>query len=79
MSHTPLGQECPESAALIDHLKQDDAYFVNLVSKYRVINRTAHWVESPVQRMSAAEERALGQQRLHLKDQIAHMLATATG
>ncbi|MDP5327767.1 MAG: hypothetical protein NWQ69_10640 [Paracoccaceae bacterium] len=27
MSHTPLDQECPESAALIDHLKQDDAYF----------------------------------------------------
>ena len=79
MSHTPLGQECTKSAALIDHLKQDDAYFVNLVSKYRVINRTAHWVESRVQRMSAAEERALGQPRLHLKDQIAHMLATATG
>jgi len=80
MSHTPheLDEEFPESAALIDQLKKDDAHFANLVSEYHVINRAVHRVESRVEPMSEAEERALRHQRLHLKDQIAHMLAKAT-
>ncbi|WP_305986382.1 YdcH family protein [Roseibium sp. MMSF_3544] len=79
MSHVPheLHEEFPEAADTLHMLKTNDAHFARLADEYHTINREVHRIETNV--APAADEvlEDLKKKRLHLKDQIAAMLAAA--
>lgn len=77
MSHVPheLHEEFPDAAEALHTLKMSDAHFARLSDEYHVINREIHRVESEVEPASDEVLENLKKKRLHLKDQIAAMLA----
>jgi len=79
MSHVPheLHEEFPEHADALHHLKMNDAHFARLADEYHAINREVHRIETDVTPASDEVLEDLKKKRLHLKDQIAAMLAAA--
>jgi uncharacterized protein len=79
MSHTPheLAEDFPGQAERMHDLKLKDAHFARLVTEYHEVNRSVHRAETRIEVLDDAHETALRQRRVHLKDQIARMLATA--
>lgn len=79
MSHVPheLHEEFPDANNAIHHLKMNDAHFARLADEYHTINREVHRIETDVQPASDEVLEDLKKKRLHLKDQIAALLAAA--
>ncbi|MCK7611617.1 YdcH family protein [Roseibium sediminicola] len=79
MSHVPheLHEEFPEAADALHTLKTNDAHFARLADEYHTINRQVHRVETDVEPASDEVLEDLKKKRLHLKDQIAALLAAA--
>lgn len=79
MSHTPheLADDFPQDVEKIHDLKTSNAHFAKLMEDYHAVNRAVHRAETGVEPMEQLEETALRKQRMHLKDQIAGMLAKA--
>ncbi|GAB4516582.1 MAG: DUF465 domain-containing protein [Roseibium sp.] len=79
MSHVPheLHEEFPEAADALHNLKTSDAHFARLADEYHTVNREVHRIETDVEPASDEVLEDLKKKRLHLKDQIAAMLAAA--
>jgi len=81
MSHTPheLADEFPAAVEKIHLLKARDAHFATLVDNYHAVNRQVHRAETRLEPMTEAAESALRHHRVHLKDDIARILASFSG
>ena len=79
MSHVPheLHEEFPDAADALHTLKTTDAHFARLAEEYHTVNREVHRIETDVTPASDEVLEDLKKKRLHLKDQIAAMLAAA--
>ena len=79
MSHVPheLHEEFPDAADALHALKTTNAHFTRLAEAYHSVNREIHRVETQVTPASDEALEELKKQRLHLKDEIAAMLAAA--
>ena len=79
MSHVPheLHEEFPEQAEVLHALKLKDAHFAKLSDEYHNVNREIHRIETEIEPTSDEALEELKKQRLHLKDQIAAMLAAS--
>ena len=79
MSHVPheLHEEFPALAERIHALKLSDAHFARLADEYHEINRAVHRAETGVEPTEELAEVQMRKQRMHLKDEIASMLAKA--
>ncbi|MEM9631409.1 MAG: YdcH family protein [Pseudomonadota bacterium] len=79
MSHVPheLHEEFPETTETLRALKANDAHFSRLADEYHAINREVHRIETNVEPASDEVLENLKKKRLHLKDQIAALLAAA--
>ncbi|NCO21377.1 MAG: DUF465 domain-containing protein [Rhodobacterales bacterium] len=77
MSHTPheLTEEFPDKLEKMQTLKETDAHFRKLVEEYHDVNRKIHAAESNVTPMDQFAEEEMRKQRMHLKDEIARLLA----
>ncbi|WP_428700372.1 YdcH family protein [Stappia sp.] len=79
MSHVPheLHEEFPDAADALHALKTTNAHFTRLADNYHAVNREIHRIETQVAPASDEALEELKKQRLHLKDEIAAMLAAA--
>ncbi len=79
MSHTPheLAEEFPDAGERLHDLKVSNPHFARLADEYHEVNRAIHRAETLVEPMSDEHETELRRKRLHLKDEIARMLADA--
>lgn len=79
MSHVPheLPEEFPDKIEVMHELKINDAHFQRLSEEYHELNRQIHRVETGIEPTSEQFETELRKKRLHLKDEIASMLANA--
>lgn len=79
MSHVPheLPEEFPDKIDVMHDLKLNDAHFQRLSEEYHELNRQIHRVETGIEPTSEQFETELRKKRLHLKDEIASMLANA--
>ena len=79
MSHVPheLPEEFPDKVEVMHDLKMNDAHFQRLSEEYHELNRQIHRVETGIEPTSEQFETELRKKRLHLKDEIASMLANA--
>jgi len=79
MKNTPheLAEEFPDKADAIHALKETNAHFARLAEDYHEVNREIHRLETRVEAASDAREEDLRKKRMHLKDEIAAMLANA--
>lgn len=79
MSHVPheLHEEFPEAADALHKLKTSDAHFARLSEEYHIVNREVHRIETDLEPASDEALEQLKKKRLHLKDQIAALLAAA--
>lgn len=79
MSHTPheLAADFPQDVEKIHKLKISDPHFAKLAEEYHLANRAVHRAETGVEPMEELAEIALRKKRMHLKDEIASLLATA--
>lgn len=77
MSHVPheLHEEFPGQADALHALKTSDAHFARISEQYHVVNREIHRIETDVEPASDSALEDLKKKRLHLKDEIAAMLA----
>ena len=77
MSHVPheLHEEFPDKTDKIHALKEGDAHFRKLFDEYHEVNRAIHRAETNVEPTDQFNEETMRKQRMHLKDQIARMLA----
>ena len=77
MSHVPheLPEEFPDKIDVMHDLKLNDAHFQRLSEEYHELNRQIHRVETGIEPTSEQFETELRKKRLHLKDEIASMLA----
>ena len=77
MSHVPheLAEEFPDQTDRIHDLKMSNAHFARLADEYHEVNRAIHRAETRVEPISDEAEQDLRRKRLHLKDEIAAMLA----
>ncbi|WP_150522950.1 YdcH family protein [Roseibium sediminis] len=79
MSHVPheLHEEFPDQVQAIHNLKTSDNHFARLANEYHEVNREIHRIEAEIQPTSDDVLEDFKKKRLHLKDQIAAMLAAA--
>ena len=79
MSHTPheLAEEFPDQVDKIHELKTSNAHFAKLMDEYHEVNRAVHRAETGVEPTEELAEVQMRKQRMHLKDEIASMLAKA--
>jgi uncharacterized protein YdcH (DUF465 family) len=79
MTHTPheLSEEFPEHTDKIHELKVNNPHFARLAEEYHGLNREIHRIETRVEASSETREEELRKRRLHLKDEIAAILAKA--
>ncbi|HEY1071169.1 YdcH family protein [Thermomonas sp.] len=70
-----LAHEFPEHKDKLHTLKLENAHFVHLKSQYDDVNHQIRLYENGVNAASDEHMETLKKQRLHLKDQIAAMLA----
>jgi len=77
MSHVPheLAEEFPDQTDRIHDLKLSNAHFARLADEYHEVNRAIHRAETRVEPISDEAEQDLRRKRLHLKDEIAAMIA----
>jgi uncharacterized protein len=77
MSHVPheLAEEFPDQKDRIHEMKASSAHFARLADEYHEVNRAIHRAETRVEPVSDEVEQDLRRKRLHLKDEIASMLA----
>ncbi|MBA5776369.1 YdcH family protein [Stappia sp. F7233] len=77
MSHVPheLHEEFPEAQAVLHELKLSNAHFSRLADEYHQVNRQIHRIETEVEPASDEALETFKKQRLHLKDQIAAIIA----
>ncbi len=77
MSHVPheLAEEFPDQVDAIHELKTSNAHFARLADEYHEVNRHIHRLETRVEPASDEVEQELRRKRLHLKDEIAAMIA----
>ncbi|MCC4246240.1 YdcH family protein [Stappia indica] len=77
MSHVPheLHEEFPDKVAALHELKVSNGHFARLADSYHDVNREIHRIETDVTPASDEALEDLKKQRLHLKDEIAAMLA----
>ncbi|HSP26085.1 MAG TPA: YdcH family protein [Saliniramus sp.] len=77
MSHVPheLAEEFPDQTDRIHELKTSNAHFARMADEYHEVNRAIHRAETRVEPVSDEAEQDLRRKRLHLKDEIAAMLA----
>lgn len=80
MSHVPheLAEEFPDQKQRIHDMKLSNAHFARLADDYHEVNRAIHRAETRVEPISDEAEQDLRRRRLHLKDEIAAMLAKQT-
>ncbi len=79
MSHVPheLHEEFPEHADALHALKTSNAHFAKLSDEYHNVNREIHRIETDIEPASDEALEELKKQRLHLKDEIAALLAAS--
>jgi uncharacterized protein YdcH (DUF465 family) len=79
MSHVPheLHEEFPEHADALHALKVSNAHFAKLSDEYHNVNREIHRIETDIEPASDEALEELKKQRLHLKDEIAALLAAS--
>ncbi len=79
MSHVPheLAEEFPDKKDALHDLKTGNAHFAKLADEYHEINRKIHRIETGIEPTSEVHETDLRKQRMHLKDEISHMLSSA--
>ena len=79
MTHTPheLAEDFPGEADKIHNLKVSNPHFAKLADEYHDLNRDIHRLETRVEAGSEFREEDLRKKRMHLKDEIASMLAKA--
>lgn len=79
MSHTPheLAEEFPDQVDKIHELKTSNAHFAKLMDEYHELNRAVHRAETGIEPKEELAEVQMRKQRMHLKDEIASMLAKA--
>ena len=79
MSHTPheLAADFPELTDTIHRLKMTDGAFRVLAERYHEVNRAIHRAETLVEPTDQLHEDTMRKERMHLKDRIAAMLASA--
>lgn len=77
MSHTPheLAEEFPDKVDRLHQLKETDAHFRRLSEEYHEVNRAIHRAETNVEPCDQFREEEMRKARMHLKDEIAVMLA----
>ncbi|MFN4170047.1 MAG: YdcH family protein [Pannonibacter phragmitetus] len=77
MSHVAheLHEEFPQAAEALHALKLSNAHFAKLADEYHEVNREIHRIETGIAPASDEATEDLKKKRLHLKDQIAAMLA----
>lgn len=77
MSHVPheLAEEFPDQKDRIHDMKASSAHFARLADEYHEVNRAIHRAETRVEPVSDEVEQDMRRKRLHLKDEIASMLA----
>lgn len=76
MSNTPhqLAADFPELAEKISERKSNDAHFAHLAGQYEKINDEVHLAETDVHPMEDLALAELRKKRMHLKDEIYHLL-----
>lgn len=79
MSHVPheLHEEFPEHADALHALKTSNAHFAKLSDEYHNVNREIHRIETDIEPASDDALEDMKKQRLHLKDEIAALLAAS--
>jgi uncharacterized protein YdcH (DUF465 family) len=77
MSHTPheLADDFPQDAEKIHALKLENPHFAKLMDAYHEVNRAVHRAETGVEPVDQMAETAMRKERMHLKDEIAAILA----
>ena len=70
-----LVHEFPEQADKIHELKMSNAHFQRLQQEYATVNKAVVQAEEGIQVVDDAHLEELKKQRLHLKDQLAAILA----
>lgn len=77
MTHVPheLHEEFPEAAGRIHDLKTTDGHFRHLADRYHEVNRAIHRAETDVEPTDDLRMTDMRKERLHLKDEIARILA----
>ena len=77
MSNTPhdLTEEFPDQRERISKLKTSNGRFARLAEEYNELNRTIHRIETRVEPAPEDVEEELKRRRVHLKDEIAEILA----
>lgn len=69
-----LVHEIPESKQTINHLKSNDHHFRTLFDEYHEVEREVHRFETGAENTSDDHLEDLKKQRLHLKDQLFHII-----
>jgi len=79
MTHVPhdLGTEFPDDGAVIHDLKQGDAHFRALATRYHETNREIHRIETSGEPASDERLEDLKKQRLAMLDDAAAAIAQA--
>lgn len=77
MSHVPheLAEEFPDDHELLHALKVSNAHFSHLADTYHDVNRQIHRIETQIEPTSDEVLNTLKSERLHLKDEIAAIIA----
>ncbi|MBN2906334.1 MAG: YdcH family protein [Rhodobacteraceae bacterium] len=80
MSNTPheLSADFPDQIDQIHALKESDAHFARLVDEYHEVNGAVHRAETNIEPTDDLHLGELRKSRMHLKDEIARILAEAT-
>jgi len=73
--HHELHEEFPEDGDVLHALKLSDAHFQKLSDKYHEINREIHRIEANVEAASDFRLEDLKKERLHLLDEISHIVS----
>jgi len=77
--HHELHEEFPEDGEVLHALKLSDAHFQKLSDKYHEINREIHRIEANVEAASDFRLEDLKKERLHLLDEISHIVSRSRG
>lgn len=77
MTHVPheLAEEFPADHETLHALKVSNAHFAHLADTYHEINKRVHRIESLIEPATDEALIDLKRQRLHLKDEIAALIA----
>ncbi|MFC3853612.1 YdcH family protein [Salinispirillum marinum] len=77
VEHHTLGNDLPEFKDEIHALKLNNAHFRKLFDEYHELTRQIENMENEVTPVKTVEEEDAKQRRVHLKDELYHMLQKA--